>query len=71
MVHLVRSGAIPLGEIGVLDVTHYGSAASSASALPPDEEGEPVRNVDPAALPRGAKRAGRGSVSSARASSAS
>jgi diguanylate cyclase (GGDEF)-like protein len=72
MVHLVRSGAIPLGEIGVLDVsTHYGSAASSASAAPPDEEGEPVRNVDPAALPRGAKRAGRGSVSSARASSAS
>jgi diguanylate cyclase (GGDEF)-like protein len=71
MVHLVRSGAIPLGEIGVLDVTHYGSAASSASAAPPDEEGEPVRNVDPAALPRGARRAGRGSVSSARASSAS
>src|SRR5215207_5447837 len=31
MVDLVRSGAIPLGEIGVLDVTHYGSAASSGS----------------------------------------
>ena len=45
MVDLVRSGAIPLGEIGVLDVTHYGSAASSASAAPPEEEGEPVRNV--------------------------
>ncbi len=54
MVELVRSGAIPLGEIGVLDVTHYGSAASSESATPPEEEGEPVRNV-----PRGAKRAGR------------
>jgi hypothetical protein len=54
MVELVRSGAIPLGEIGVLDVTHYGSAASTESAAPPEEEGEPVRNV-----PRGAKRAGR------------
>jgi HD-GYP domain-containing protein (c-di-GMP phosphodiesterase class II) len=71
MVDLVRSGAIPLGEIGVLDVTHYGSAASSASAAPPSEEGEPVRNVDDVALPRGARRAGRGNVSSARASSAS
>jgi hypothetical protein len=77
MVDLVRGGAIPLGEIGVLDVsTHYGSAASSASAAPPEEEGAPVRNVPgnagPAA-PRGAKRAGRGSgsASSARASSAS
>ena len=29
MVDLVRAGAIPLGEIGVLDVTHYGSAAGS------------------------------------------
>ena len=67
MVELIRSGAIPLGEIGVLDVTHYGSAASSASAAPPDEEGEPVRNV----ASRGAKRAGRGKASSARASSAS
>jgi diguanylate cyclase (GGDEF)-like protein len=78
MVDLVRAGAIPLGEIGVLDVTHYGSAASSESAAPPEEEGEPVRNVSgedsPAPAPRGAKRAGRGvagSASSARASSAS
>ncbi len=74
MVELVRSGAIPLGEIGVLDVTHYGSAASSASAAPPDEEGEPVRNVPaevPSTVPRGAKRAGRGSDSRARANSAS
>ncbi|MET0685284.1 MAG: diguanylate cyclase [Solirubrobacteraceae bacterium] len=77
MVDLVRAGAIPLGEIGVLDVTHYGSAASSASAAPPEEEGEPVTNVSdpdaPAPAPRGAKRAGRGpgSASSARASSAS
>ena len=47
MVDLVRSGAIPLGEIGVLDVTHYGSAAGSGGAKPPDEEGEPVRNVAP------------------------
>jgi HD-GYP domain-containing protein (c-di-GMP phosphodiesterase class II) len=71
MVDLVRAGAIPLGEIGVLDVTHYGSAASSESAAPPDEEGKPVRNVP--SVPRGAKRAGRasGSDSSARASSAS
>jgi diguanylate cyclase (GGDEF)-like protein len=63
MVELVRSGAIPLGEIGMLDVTHYGSAASSASAAPPDEEGEPVRNVAGAGadgIPRGAMRAGRG-----------
>ena len=75
MVDLVRAGAIPLGEIGVLDVTHYGSAASSESAAPPEEEGEPVTNVpsEPDAAPRGAKRAGRGSgnASSARASSAS
>jgi HD-GYP domain-containing protein (c-di-GMP phosphodiesterase class II) len=72
MVELVRSGAIPLGEIGVLDVTHYGSAASSASAAPPEEEGEPVRNVEPSPpVPRGAERAGRGKASSARASSAS
>jgi diguanylate cyclase (GGDEF)-like protein len=60
MVDLVRSGAIPLGEIGVLDVTHYGSAASTASAAPPDEEGEPVDNVAEPEVPRGAKRAGRG-----------
>jgi diguanylate cyclase (GGDEF)-like protein len=71
MVDLVRSGAIPLGEIGVLDVTHYGSAASSESAAPPDEAGEPVRNVAEPGVPRGAKRAGRGKASSARASSAS
>jgi diguanylate cyclase (GGDEF)-like protein len=71
MVELIRSGAIPLGEIGVLDVTHYGSAASSASAAPPDEDGEPVRNVAEPEVPRGAKRAGRGKASSARASSAS
>jgi diguanylate cyclase (GGDEF)-like protein len=71
MVDLVRSGAIPLGEIGVLDVTHYGSAASSESAAPPKEEGEPVRNVAEPGVPRGAKRAGRGRASSARASSAS
>jgi diguanylate cyclase (GGDEF)-like protein len=73
MVDLVRAGAIPLGEIGVLDVTHYGSAASSGSAAPPDEEGEPVRNVASDLLPRGASRTGRasGSDSSARASSAS
>ena len=73
MVELIRSGAIPLGEIGVLDVTHYGSAASSASAAPPDEEGEPVRNVagSGGGGVRGAKRAGRGKASSARASSAS
>jgi len=73
MVDLVRSGAIPLGEIGVLDVTHYGSAAGSGSAAPPEEEGEPVRNVPSGAVLRGAKRAGRasGSDSSARATSAS
>src|SRR5215218_2475250 len=83
MVDLVRAGAIPLGEIGVLDVTHYGSAASSESAAPPEEDGEPVRNVpsdpdEPAPAPRGAKRAGRAgrarnsvADSSARASSAS
>ncbi len=71
MVELVRSGAIPLGEIGVLDVTHYGSAASSASAAPPDEDGEPVRNVAEPEVPRGAKRAGRGGkVSRPRARSA-
>ena len=70
MVDLVGAGAIPLGEIGVLDVTHYGSAASSESAAPPEEDGEPVRNVD--SRPRGARRAGRASSeSSARASSAS
>jgi hypothetical protein len=69
MVDLVRSGAIPLGEIGVLDVSHYGSAASSGSAAPPEEGGEPVRNVSVPAVPRGARRAG--AVSSARASSAS
>jgi diguanylate cyclase (GGDEF)-like protein len=75
MVDLVRAGAIPLGEIGVLDVTHYGSAASSESAAPPEEEGEPVTNLasEPDSAPRGAKRAGRGSgsASSARANSAS
>jgi diguanylate cyclase (GGDEF)-like protein len=72
MVDLVRAGAIPLGEIGVLDVTHYGSAASSESAAPPEEDGEPVRNVPSDGLPRGARRAGRAaSDSSARASSAS
>src|SRR5829696_1052005 len=71
MVELVRSGAIPLGEIGVLDVTHYGSAASLASGAPPAEEGEPVRNVAEPDLPRGAKRAARGRDSSARANSAS
>ena len=52
MVDLVRAGAIPLGEIGVLDVTHYGSAASSESAAPPEEEGEPVTNVSGDGLPR-------------------
>jgi HD-GYP domain-containing protein (c-di-GMP phosphodiesterase class II) len=51
MVELVRSGVIPLGEIGVLDVTRYGSAASSASAAPPAEDGEPVSNIGD--LPRG------------------
>ena len=76
MVDLVRAGAIPLGEIGVLDVTHYGSAAGSGSAAPPDEEGEPVRNVPSGGVPRGAGRAGRAgraprADSSARASSAS
>jgi diguanylate cyclase (GGDEF)-like protein len=72
MVDLIRSGAIPLGEIGVLDVTHYGSAASSESAAPPEEEGEPVRNVaSEPTVPRGAKRAGRGKASKARANSAS
>jgi diguanylate cyclase (GGDEF)-like protein len=73
MVELVRAGAIPLGEIGVLDVTRYGSAASSESAAPPEEDGEPVRNVPSDCVPRGARRAGRapGSESSARASSAS
>jgi diguanylate cyclase (GGDEF)-like protein len=72
MVDLVRAGAIPLGEIGVLEVTHYGSAASSGSAAPPEEEGEPVRNVLADSLPRGARRAGRASSdSSARATSAS
>ena len=65
MVELVRGGAIPLGEIGVLDVTHYGSAAGSGVGRPPEEEGEPVRNVSVAArpssdgIPRGAMRAGR------------
>src|SRR5215207_3830947 len=66
MVELIRSGAIQLGEIGVLDVTHYGSAASSASAAPPSEDGEPVRNVAGSgsdALPRGARRAASGSTS--------
>jgi diguanylate cyclase (GGDEF)-like protein len=73
MVDLVRAGAIPLGEIGVLDVTRYGSAASSESAAPPEEEGEPVRNVPSEGVPRGALRTGRapGSDSIARASSAS
>ena len=72
MVDLIRSGAIPLGEIGVLDVTHYGSAACSESAAPPEEEGEPVRNVDSwPTVPRGAKRAGRGRVSTAGADSVS
>jgi diguanylate cyclase (GGDEF)-like protein len=72
MVDLVRSGAIPLGEIGVLEVTHYGSAASSESAAPPEEEGEPVRNLPSDGLPRGARRAGLASTdSSARATSAS
>jgi diguanylate cyclase (GGDEF)-like protein len=72
MVDLVRAGAIPLGEIGVLEVTHYGSAASSGSAAPPEEEGEPVSNVLADALPRGARRAGvASSESSARATSAS
>jgi diguanylate cyclase (GGDEF)-like protein len=72
MVDLVRAGSIPLGEIGVLEVTHYGSAASSESAAPPEEEGEPVRNVPSDGLPRGARRAGVApSDSSARASSAS
>jgi diguanylate cyclase (GGDEF)-like protein len=71
MIELIRSGAIPLGEIGVLDVTHYGSAASSESAAPPEEDGEPVRNVAEPEVPRGAKRVGRGKASSARASSAS
>ena len=59
MVELVRSGAIPLGEIGVLDVTHYGSAASSASAAPPEEEGEPVRNVPARPADRAARRQAR------------
>jgi diguanylate cyclase (GGDEF)-like protein len=72
MVDLVRAGAIPLGEIGVLEVTHYGSAASSESAAPPEEEGEPVRNLPSDGLPRGARRAGLASTdSSARATSAS
>ena len=72
MVDLVRAGAIPLGEIGVLEVTHYGSAASSGSAAPPEEDGEPVSNVPDDSLPRGARRAGRASSdSSARATSAS
>ena len=78
MVDLVRAGAIPLGEIGVLDVsTHYGSAASSESAAPPEEEGEPVRNVpgDGSRPPRRAAPSapgrGSGNASSARASSAS
>ena len=70
MVELVRSGAIPLGEIGVLDVTHYGSAASSESAAPPEEEGEPVRNVAGDSAPRGARLAGRNDAT-ARANSAS
>ena len=59
MVDLVRAGAIPLGEIGVLDVTHYGSAAGSGGAAPPEEEGEPVRNVPADGVPRGARRTGR------------
>jgi putative nucleotidyltransferase with HDIG domain len=73
MVDLVRAGAIPLGEIGVLDVTHYGSAAGCGSAAPPEEDGEPVRNVASDRVPRGASRTGRASASdsSTRASSAS
>ena len=78
MVDLVRSGSISLGEIGVLDVTRYGSAASSASAAPPEEEGEPVSQRGARADGRRARRAApsardapRGSESSARASSAS
>ena len=73
MVDLIRSGAIPLGEIGVLDVTHYGSAAGSGAATPPDEEGEPVRNVSPppAGVPRGARRAGRAGRASAGGTGAS
>ena len=71
LVELIRSGAIPLGEIGVLEVTHYGSAAGSGWAAPPDEDGEPVRNLPADGLPRGARRAGRASSdSSARATSA-
>ncbi len=74
MVNLVRGGALPLGEIGVLDVTHYGSAAGSGAAAPPEAEGEPVRNVPSSdGVPRGARRTGRasGSDSKTRASSAS
>ena len=82
MVDLIRGGAIPLGEIGVLDVTHYGSAAGSGSASPPEEAGEPVHNVTSSpspsppssdGVPRGARRAGRapGSDSTTRAGSAS
>src|SRR5215212_3845826 len=62
LVALVRSGAIPLDEI---DVAHYGSAASSASAAPPEDEGEPVRNV-----PRPARRSGRPRAARARSGSA-
>ena len=70
MVELIRSGGIPLGEIGVLDVTDYGSAASSASAAPPDGRASRCERGR-AGRPRGARRAGRGRASSARANSAS
>ena len=73
LVDLVRAGAIPLGQIGVLDATRYGSAASSGSAAPPEADGEPLRNVASDFVPRGAGRTGRacGGDSSARAGSAS
>ena len=62
LVELVRSGAIPLGET---DVARYGSAASSESAAPPEDEGQPVRNV-----PRDGRRAGRSRAARARSRSA-
>jgi diguanylate cyclase (GGDEF)-like protein len=62
LVALVRSGAIPLDEI---DAAHYGSAASSASAAPPEDEGEPVHNV-----PRPARRSGRPRAARAHSGSA-
>ena len=60
MVELVRAGAIPLGEIGVLDVTHYGSAAGSGVGGPARGGGRAgAQRAASDGVPRGARRAGR------------